>query len=73
MPQHSPEAPMPRREAFRAVLSFLDYVEDFGRLNGGAMRAKYEDDPTEGYEALARRGRALVSKVRAAALGEPGR
>lgn len=45
------------------VRSFLEKVEDFGKLSGGAMRRKYDADPMEGYEWLAKQARELAAKI----------
>lgn len=53
-------------ELVREMRSFLRKVEDFGKLSGGQLRDKYNCDPMEGYEWLAKQGRALHAKIVAA-------
>jgi hypothetical protein len=43
--------------------SFLRRVEDFGKLSGGQLRDKYNCDPFEGYEWIAKQGRFLAAKI----------
>ena len=47
----------------RDLREFLRRVEDFGRLSGGQMKAKYDADPFEGYEWLAKQARALARRI----------
>jgi hypothetical protein len=47
------------------VLKFLRCVEDFERLSGGQMKAKYGADPMEGYGWIAKQARVLAAKIEA--------
>lgn len=45
------------------VRNFLRKVDDFGKLSGGQLRAKYGCEPVEGYEWIAKQGRELAAKI----------
>lgn len=50
-------------EIMKEMRQFLRRVEDFGKLSGGQLRAKYDCDPMEGYEWIAKQGRTLRAKI----------
>lgn len=67
----------PRHSVVADFGRLMEYIEDFGRLSGGAMRLKYGDDPMDGYNNVIRRARACYRRTahalaaRPAEAGEP--
>jgi hypothetical protein len=53
------------------VRSFLERVEDFGKLSGGQLKDKYGCDPRQGYEWIAKQARELAARIDGAREAKP--
>lgn len=48
------------------VKALKEYIEDFGRLGGGAMKEKYGDNPFDGYNSVVKPFKQVSKQARAA-------